>query len=433
VSQPENFVASSFSSATSTPVNQTFQWQATPTNNNTSNPGATLNLLYGLGATTPAQTGLRIGPKGIVGFAPGQTFPGAVTSVGISAPASDFTVSGSPITSAGTLGLKWNIAPTSGNAPNAIVKREADGSFAAGPISVLNTVSAAVAVTATDSSDSGYGVFAVGGAAGVYGYGNTGVLASGQQYGVSGRGNIALNGIGNGSGSYGVYSFGDAAGVFAEGNQYAVYGSSIGYGVWGESEGLDGVHGVAHGGGAGVSAWSDGGSDGLLAGVSDGGAGGYAAFFVGDVDVDGNLSKAAGSFKIDHPLDPANKYLYHSFVESPDMMNIYNGNVTLDGNGEAFVPLPEWFQTLNRDFRYQLTCLDGFAPIYVAQRVQGNRFKIAGGRPGMEVSWQVTGVRQDVWRSSGEEHRLGPPSGDHEASEGTTASTSAAAASLYVS
>lgn len=51
------------------------------------------------------------------------------------------------------------------------------------------------------------------------------------------------------------------------------------------------------------------------------------------MDVDGNLSKAAGSFKIDHPLDPANKYLYHSFVESPVMMNIYNGNITTDGSG----------------------------------------------------------------------------------------------------
>ncbi|MGB6678804.1 MAG: hypothetical protein WBE44_19060 [Terriglobales bacterium] len=59
----------------------------------------------------------------------------------------------------------------------------------------------------------------------------------------------------------------------------------------------------------------------------------------GNVDVDGNLSKAGGSFKIDHPLDPANKYLYHSFVESPDMMNIYNGNVTTDAQGRAVVTL----------------------------------------------------------------------------------------------
>ena len=42
------------------------------------------------------------------------------------------------------------------------------------------------------------------------------------------------------------------------------------------------------------------------------------------------LSKSIGTFKIDHPLDPANKYLSHSFVELPDMMNIYNGNVMTD-------------------------------------------------------------------------------------------------------
>jgi len=128
-----------------------------------------------------------------------------------------------------------------------------------------------------------------------------------------------------------------------------------------------------------------------------------AGQFVGDVYVDGNLSKSGGSFKIDHPLDPANKYLYHSFVESPDMMNIYNGNVTLDGEGEAVITLPEWFETLNRDFRYQLTCIGGFAPVYVAQEVQSNAFRIAGGKPGMKISWQVTGIRQDAWANA---HRI---------------------------
>jgi hypothetical protein len=61
----------------------------------------------------------------------------------------------------------------------------------------------------------------------------------------------------------------------------------------------------------------------------------FAGYFQGDVYVNGTLSKGAGSFKIDHPLDPENKYLYHSFVESPDMMNIYNGNVMTDGGGYA--------------------------------------------------------------------------------------------------
>lgn len=117
----------------------------------------------------------------------------------------------------------------------------------------------------------------------------------------------------------------------------------------------------------------------------------------GNADVLGNLSKGGGSFKIDHPLDPENKYLYHSFVESPDMMNVYNGNIILDGNGEAVVKLPDYFEELNRDFRYQLTCVGGFAQIYIDEKLSNNQFKIAGGLPGLEVSWQITGIRQDVF------------------------------------
>ena len=124
-------------------------------------------------------------------------------------------------------------------------------------------------------------------------------------------------------------------------------------------------------------------------------SGGYAGTFYGHVDITGNLSKGGGSFRIDHPLDPANKYLSHSFVESPDMMNVYNGNVILDAGGQAVVQLPPWFQALNRDFRYQLTCIGGFAPVYVAEEIADNRFVIAGGKAGLKVSWQVTGVRQD--------------------------------------
>ena len=371
-------------------MNQTFQWQATPANNNTSNPGATLNLLYGLGATAPAQTGLRIGPKGIIGFAPGQTFPGTVNSVGFSAPSSDFTVSGSPVTGSGTLGLSWNIAPTSANTANAIVKRDIAGGFSAGAISAIASVGDGSGVFGVSISDGATGVSGTNtgsGGIGVYGKGSYGMFALGVDIGSLAEGNVGVQGAG---GQYGVYG----------GGSYGVFGFGDSYGVWGETSGFDGVHGLSHSNsGAGVVAINDAASDGLFATSN----GGFAGFFLGDVDVDGNLSKAGGAFKIDHPLDPANKYLYHSFVESPDMKNIYDGNATLDGNGEAFVPLPEWFQTLNRDFRYQLTCLDGFAPIYVAQRVQGNRFKIAGGKPGMEVSWQVTGIRQDAWANA---HRI---------------------------
>jgi hypothetical protein len=479
-SQPQDFIASSFNSVISTAVNQKFQWQAEPAANDTANPSGTLNLLYGLGATTPAETGLKLAPNGQITFASGQTFPGtgpgtitgvttasgsglmgggtsgnlnvalintcttkqalvwngsswacstpaigSVTSVGVTAPASDFTVSGSPITSAGTLGLKWNIAPTSANTANAIVKRDANGSFSAGPISVFNTVDGAAAVTAIDSSHApagGTGLLVAGSGFGVQ------VVSQGVGVSVKGEGDgvrvVGGNvGVAAGGGVTGVTGNGGTTGVHGSGSQYGVYGaSSPGDGVHGETFGAagsgvagvnnvggDGVYGAGgngvigtsgSAGGVGVGAYNSSTGDALFA---ENLSGGFAAFFLGDVDVDGNLSKAGGSFKIDHPLDPANKYLYHSFVESPDMMNLYNGNVTLDGNGEAVVPLPEWFQTLNRDFRYQLTCLDGFAPIYVAQRVQGNRFKIAGGKPGMEVSWQVTGVRQDAWANA---HRI---------------------------
>jgi len=123
----------------------------------------------------------------------------------------------------------------------------------------------------------------------------------------------------------------------------------------------------------------------------------YAGYFNGDVNVTGTLSKGGGSFKIDHPLDPENKYLQHSFIESPDMMNVYNGNVLLGNNGEATVELPEYFNALNKDFRYQLTCIGGYAPVYIADEISGNQFRIAGGEPGMKVSWMVTGIRKDAW------------------------------------
>ena len=91
------------------------------------------------------------------------------------------------------------------------------------------------------------------------------------------------------------------------------------------------------------------------------------------------------------------KTLSHSFVESPDMKNIYDGVVVLDKNGEAVVVLPDWFEALNRDFRYQLTCIGGYAPVYIAEEIKHNAFKIAGGTPGLKVSWQITGIRHDRW------------------------------------
>jgi len=118
-----------------------------------------------------------------------------------------------------------------------------------------------------------------------------------------------------------------------------------------------------------------------------------------NLSVGGSIGKVGTcNFKIDHPVDPANRYLYHCAVESPDMKNIYDGVVTLDSAGEAVVELPAWFAPLNQDFRYQLTPIGAPGPnLYIAERIRGSRFKVAGGQPGMQVSWQVTGIRHDVY------------------------------------
>jgi hypothetical protein len=180
---------------------------------------------------------------------------------------------------------------------------------------------------------------------------------------------------------------------------YGVYGGASGtdgyrYGVFGyagtsliQSAGAFGVYGVANGSYRNYGVY----------GYALGGEIRYAGYFEGNVNVTGYVYKAGGSFKIDHPLDPENKYLYHSFVESPDMKNIYDGVVSLDDNGQAWVELPEWFGALNKDFRYQLTCIGGYAPVYISRKITENRFMISGGTPGLEVSWQVTGIRQDAY------------------------------------
>jgi hypothetical protein len=121
-------------------------------------------------------------------------------------------------------------------------------------------------------------------------------------------------------------------------------------------------------------------------------------FSSGNLNVTGTLTAAAKNFKIDHPLDPKNKYLYHDSVESSEMMNIYTGNAILDNGGEVIVSLPEWFEAVNTDFRYQLTAIGAAAPnLHVGQEIANHQFSIAGGAPGMKVSWQVTGVRHDAY------------------------------------
>ena len=136
----------------------------------------------------------------------------------------------------------------------------------------------------------------------------------------------------------------------------------------------------------------------------------------GDLDVIGTLSKGGGTFKIDHPLDPENMYLYHSFVESPDMLNVYNGNVTTDENGMATIELPEYFSALNKDFKYQLSAIKSFSGVMVYEEIQGNSFKIQSELPNVNISWQVTGIRQDPYAN---DNRVIPEVEKEESAKGT--------------
>lgn len=125
----------------------------------------------------------------------------------------------------------------------------------------------------------------------------------------------------------------------------------------------------------------------------------------GDLNVTGNISKGGGTFKIDHPLDPENKYLIHSFVESPEMMNVYSGNITTDANGFATVEMPDYFEAANKDFRYQLTVIGTFAQAIIKEKISNNKFVIQTNDPNVEVSWQITSVRSDKYANA---HRIEP-------------------------
>ncbi|MBX2914958.1 MAG: hypothetical protein KF856_06750 [Cyclobacteriaceae bacterium] len=176
-----------------------------------------------------------------------------------------------------------------------------------------------------------------------------------------------------------------------------------GIGVWGRG-GLAGANGVGYGtvgqylgSGIGVGIFGTSTAEGY-AGLFSGRVNiSGATTITGTLNVSGTVTKGGGTFKIDHPLDPTNKFLYHSFVESPDMKNIYDGVVLLDASGEATIELPSYFEALNKDFRYQLTCVGGYAQVYIANEISNNRFRIAGGKPGLKVSWQVTGIRKDPY------------------------------------
>jgi len=127
------------------------------------------------------------------------------------------------------------------------------------------------------------------------------------------------------------------------------------------------------------------------------GPGGTALVCAGNFSASGTKS-----FRIDHPADPENRYLRHYCIEGPEPLNVYSGTVTSDDKGECWVHLPDYFESINKNFRYALTVVDDsdaetFVQAKVARKIKNNAFKIRTSAPNVEVSWRVEAVRNDLY------------------------------------
>ena len=385
-SQPLDMAASAFNSTIATAVAQHFRWQAEPVGNNTPTPTGKLNLLFAPGAAVPAETGVSISNGGI--FTARRLVSTIATGT---APFSVTSTTQVPNLNASFLG---------GLAPTAFAKLGSPNTFT-GNQSITGNLS----VTGTVSG-SGSGLTSVN-AALLNGFASSafGLLGVNNNWPVdqSFLGSVGISNNLSVSGGVGV-----AGAISANGE---TFGSTIQF-TDDDTSNLqpslmvNAVHCCnfgnrmmwAHSPAFPQWGWYyDDAVDHVILQTSLSNQ--VATFdFSGNLTLKGTLTAGAKNFKIDHPLDPKNRYLYHASVESSEMMNIYTGNAILDSNGEAVVALPKWFEAVNSDFRYQLTAVGSAAPnLHIAQEIAQHQFSIAGGAPGMKVSWQVTGVRHDAF------------------------------------
>jgi hypothetical protein len=313
----------------------------------------------GHGVDGPGVVGRSLNDSGVVGESPGS--PGMLAR---------------STTSSGLLGVTFS--PDDGS-------HGVFGSSTAGGNGVTGFVGSATG--AIGSSIRGTGV------RGTTGTGAAGVL--GQTFGDAngnGAGPAVHGESGSGVGVSGVSGSEDATQGLTFGAGYGHYGlhfsTQFGGGVLGVSVLGNGLEGYTYNS---IRNNPD------VAAVRGQSSNGFAGLFVGRVRVTGPLQKAGGGFTVDHPTDPQNKYLSHSFVESPEMLNVYSGTVTTNRDGLARVRLPAYFEALNRDFRYQLTVVGDFAQAVVSEEVKDNQFAIRTDPGRVKVCWQVTGVRKDAW------------------------------------
>ena len=367
--------------------------------------GATSGSSYGVYGANASTTNFAAGVAGVENAKTGQVFGVA----GSTSSTTTFAAGVSGFEGAKTGAVSGVAGSTNSTTTGAAGVNGFEGA-ASGQVygvagGTTSTTTGAAGVIGSDTAASGqvFGVFGYTNSAKGTGVAGNANATSGQTTGVTG---VSTSTSGTGVLGNATAASGNTFGVFGQtasptGNGtggYASATSGLAIGVVGLTNSPAGVGGVFTNLGGGKSA------------VLIGNGANYAQVFIvdasgngnfaGNLNVTGKLTKGSGSFKIDHPLDPANKYLSHSFVESPDMMNVYNGNITTDRRGLATVTLPDYFEALNGDFRYQLTVIGQFAQAIVAKKIAANRFVIRTSRPHVEVSWQVTGIRHDAYANS---------------------------------
>jgi hypothetical protein len=374
-------------------------------------------------------TALSIDNKGAVSFVNGQKFPGTGTITGVT------TASGSGLMGGGTSGtlnlgllttcatkqiLQWNgsawvcITANPGTITGVTAGTDLSGGGTSGNVTLnLNTTATDARYAQLGASDnftqpmtiySAYqsslkATSSAAAALAVFGYstdtsaffnaGVYGVAAGPTGFGVEGNGAFGVLGFSGGTSSlFPLF----AGGVGVNGDTGVTGGVSVvataddGNALWAENNSASGF----------TTAVIEGLGPGNVLDVF-GPAGSVSVSNSGDLAVSGTIFAGTKDFRIDHPLVPSEKYLTHASIESSEMLNLYTGNAVLGADGSAAVSLPDWFTALNEDFRYQLTPIGGFAPLYIAEKITANQFRIAGGRAGLEVSWQITGVRHDAY------------------------------------
>jgi trimeric autotransporter adhesin len=354
------------------------------------------------------KTNMAITPNGRVGIdtaSPGSTVEAYITSAGALGPTLTLTNGGiGPGTGSS---VDFNTFPpsygTSYN-PTARILATDDGHYSSNLIFYSN-----VPTAQNNGLEANFTIFSTG----QVGVGHVTSVPFDQLLVQANKGSAAVGAFGwsatTGSGFGGSYGIdaqggaGDSSDTSSAGGQGGILVGGNGGGTGGSGVNTGGGQGGNTGGGGGSFVGGKGGTyggDGIAAYAGAGSPAsndGYAGYFSGNVEITGTLNGSAPQVQIDHPLDPANKYLNHASVASSERMNLYSGNVTTDANGDARVELPDWFESVNTDFRYQLTVIGEFAQAIVSRKVANHQFSIKTDKPNVEVSWQLTGVRQDAF------------------------------------